>query len=364
MTAVHAGFAATYAQAREKFLAAAAKQGAAIQHDVLTSHRGCQGEELAIDAALLGHGDASSLLLISSGTHGIEGFCGSGAQVALLSDDALVREIAACDVAVLFVHAVNPYGFSWLRRANEDNVDLNRNFRDFAQPLPVNAEYARLHPHILPPTWPPAAEHEAVLHGYIARHGIAGLQAVISSGQYQFADGLFYGGNRPAWSNARIRALLREHGRERRRLAWIDFHSGLGPQGHGEKIYAGHDDARELARARAWWGADVTSFHEGSSVSAALTGAMYVAAYEECPGIEYTGIALEFGTVPLPEVFGALRAEQWLHNHPGSPLAQRAAVNAAMRRAFYSETAEWQDAVVNQGRTAVLAALTNLRMVR
>ena len=28
------------------------------------------------------------------------------------------------------IHALNPFGFAHLRRANEDNVDLNRNFVD------------------------------------------------------------------------------------------------------------------------------------------------------------------------------------------------------------------------------------------
>lgn len=27
------------------------------------------------------------------------------------------------------VHVLNPYGMAWLRRVNENNVDLNRNFR-------------------------------------------------------------------------------------------------------------------------------------------------------------------------------------------------------------------------------------------
>lgn len=29
---------------------------------------------------------------------------------------------------MLFIHAVNPYGFAWRRRVNENNVELNRSF--------------------------------------------------------------------------------------------------------------------------------------------------------------------------------------------------------------------------------------------
>jgi hypothetical protein len=58
-------------------------------------------------------------------------------------------------VAVLYVHALNPYGFSHIRRATHENVDLNRNFHDFSKPLPVNEAYRELHPLLLPDQWPP-----------------------------------------------------------------------------------------------------------------------------------------------------------------------------------------------------------------
>jgi hypothetical protein len=103
-----------------------------------------------------------------------------------------------------------------------------------------------------------------------------------------------------------LRSVLRRHATERDRLGWIDIHTGLGPRGHGEKIYAGRDIASDVARAREWWGAEVTSFFDGSSSSARLTGIVTDAVPVECPGVEYTAIALEYGTVPLLDVLQAL----------------------------------------------------------
>ena len=54
-----------------------------------------------------------------------------------------------------------------------------------------------------------------------------------------------------------LRDLLRRHAAPRKRLGWIDLHTGLGPSGHGEKIYAGPDDTTVLSRAKRWWGGDV-----------------------------------------------------------------------------------------------------------
>jgi len=133
-------FAQTYAEARGKFIAAAEAAGLDVfghAHPML----GRDGEALAMDVALEGRRDAHSLLLVSSGCHGVEGFCGSGVQVALLRDAAWRALLHESGVAVLYLHALNPYGFSWWRRVTHEGVDLNRNFHDFSQPLPANPAY-------------------------------------------------------------------------------------------------------------------------------------------------------------------------------------------------------------------------------
>ena len=97
---------------------------------------GLEGETLAMDVALDGAADAQKLLIVSSACHGAEGFCGSGVQVFALHDEAWRQHAREAGVAVLYVHALNPYGFSHLRRVTHENVDLNRNFQDFDKPLP------------------------------------------------------------------------------------------------------------------------------------------------------------------------------------------------------------------------------------
>ncbi|MDP3082723.1 MAG: M14 family metallopeptidase [Rubrivivax sp.] len=354
-----AGFAQSYAQAREKFIAAA--DGAGIDvHAHAHPMLGRDGEVLAMDVARFGAADAQRLLLVSSGCHGVEGYCGSGVQVALLSDPAFHEQARAAGVAVLYIHALNPYGFSWWRRTTHENVDLNRNWHDFSQPLPHNAAYDELAHLIVPPTWPPSAQVEAAIAAYAADHGERGLQTAVSAGQYQHPEGLFYGGHNPTWSQQTLRHVLQEQGRQCERLAWIDLHTGLGPNGHGERIFAGRDDAQAIARARAWWGPEVTSIYDGSSASARLVGLMWLSVYEECPQAQYTGIALEYGTQPMREVIDALRADQWLENHPEADDEQRLAIKRRLRDAFYTDTDDWKRQVVEQGLDAAGQALRGL----
>ena len=352
-------FAQSYAEARTKFLAAAGAAGLAVE-----SHAhplpGRDGEALAMDVARFGPADAQAVLLISSACHGVEGYCGSGVQNALLADGGFHAAAQAAGVAVVYVHALNPYGFSWWRRVTNEDVDLNRNWQDFSRPLPHNAAYDAIASLVVPAHWPPTAENEAALAAFAAQHGPRGLQTAITAGQYAHPQGLFFGGQAPTWSQLTLRRVLQAHGTRCARLGWIDLHTGLGPSGHGERIFACADDAAALARARGWWGADVTSIYDGSSASALLSGLMWNAIYQECPQAEYTGIALEYGTVPMADVVQALRAEQWMQLHPEAPAEARAAVKQRFRDAFYTDTPAWKQQIVAQAHEAALQAVAGL----
>jgi hypothetical protein len=356
-------FSATYAQARDKFLAAAREAGLPVEsHE--HPERGRDGEALAMDVVRDGPHDASRLLILSSACHGVEGYCGSGVQVAALRDAAWRAQARERGVAVLYIHALNPYGFSHLRRVTHENVDLNRNFHDFSQPLPVNEAYRELHPLLLPASWPPSPDNEAAIGQYIAKRGEPAFQAAITRGQHEFDDGMFYGGRAPTWSNRTLRGVLRKHGEGARRIGWIDVHTGLGPSGHGERIYAGRDDDAAVARARQWWDgggqSPVTSIYDGSSSSAFLTGLMWTSIGDECPQAEYTGIALEYGTLPVLETLQAVRAEQWLHKHPEAAPELRSAIKAQMLAAFYTDTDAWREAILAQAGDALRQAATGL----
>lgn len=352
-------FAQSYAAARDLFLAAAEAADLDVEshaHPLL----GRDGETLAMDVVREGPRDAAGLLILSSACHGVEGFCGSGVQVALLRDPAWHRAVADSGVAVLYVHGLNPYGFSWWRRVTQENVDLNRNFHDFTKPLPSNPAYDEIAALLVPSRWPPAPEVDAALQRFIAERGLRAFQTAISSGQYDHPEGLFFGGRNPTWSHVTLRHVLQDHGRRCTRLGWIDLHTGLGPNGVGERIFACRDDAAALRRARAWWGPDVTSIYDGSSTSPLLKGLMWIVAYEECPQAEYTGIALEYGTMPLTEVMDALRADQWLENHPEVGAPQRESIKRRLRDAFYTDTDAWKARVLEQAFDAARQGLAGL----
>ena len=358
-----ASFSQTYAEARDKFLTAAEAAGLDV-YSHLHPMLGRDGEALALDVVRDGPADASALLLLSSACHGVEGFCGSGIQNLLLADTDLRRQAHEAGVALLYLHGLNPYGFSWWRRTTQENVDLNRNFQDFSQPLPLNPAYDDIAHLLVPETWPPSDAVRLALADYPQQHGLPAFQRAVSGGQHRYPEGLFFGGHNPSWSQQALRQVLRDHGQQCTRLGWIDIHTGLGPSGFGERIFAGRDDAAAVARARDWWGGvdggAITSIYDGSSSSAPLTGLMCNVAYQECPQAAFTGIALEYGTLPFEQVLDALRADQWAENHPEAPPAQRMAIKQQLRDAFYTDTDAWKQQVLAQGVAAAQQGVAGL----
>lgn len=338
-------FPTDYFDGRERFRALASRADFFLESHEHPLKKGPRGEALSCDVARLGPSDAKRVILISSGTHGVEGFCGSGCQAELLSSDLL--EGLPNDTAIVLVHALNPYGFAWLRRTNEDNIDLNRNFVDHSVPH-VNPGYDEIHDWLVPPDWdgPARTAADASIDAYIADRGLRAFQVAMTGGQYNHSDGLFYGGKAPAWSNLTWRSLLRKHCAGADQVIGIDIHTGLGPRGVGEVICVTSEV--EYLKAKALFGEDVTWTGEGEAVSAQVGGSLLHAAHEEIGTERLVMIALEYGTYPIPETLEALRAETWLVARGNPESEQASKIKQSLKDAFFIDEPDWKLAVTTR----------------
>ena len=86
---------------------------------------------------------------------------------------------------------------------------------------------------------------------------------------------------------------------------------------------------------------DVTSLHDGSSVSAELTGDWLGAVDGYMGSTEVTSVAIEYGTVDPITVLQSLRADAVLHGHldPRSEFA--ASIRSQVRAAFIDDDPAW-----------------------
>ena len=355
-------FSESYAEAREKFLDAAREAGA-VTNSFTLGVRGPDGGELATDVAWLGAADAPRVLTTVSGVHGVEGFFGSATQAEWL------RRAKATplpkDTAALHVHAVNPYGFAYLRRTNEENIDINRNWIDFDQALPENALYEELSADLCPADW--SAETQAAtgarLSAWIGRHGFPAFQKAVSSGQWLHAQGLFFGGVAPSWSRNTLTHIIESKLKSATRVCIIDFHTGLGPYGYAEPIIGRPVADAAFARTRAWIGAAAKSLYGDGSASAEIKGDSMSVLPTLLPRAVVDAVALECGIRPINEVALALRADAWLHAHGNLSSPAAKPIKSMIRAAFHSDDPLWQGMALGQGLAACKAALCGMGMV-
>ena len=189
MRATDRYFSPDYQTARKRFSEAVVAGGGALDSLTLPA-TGPAHEELAIDIGWFGASNPRRVLVHSCGVHGVEGFAGAAIQLQWL--DQGVAALPA-DAAVALVHLLNPFGAAWLRRVNENNVDLNRNFswprrgHDDA----AAREYAALDV-LLNPQSPPRADFFYARAAWlVCRHGMKKLRDTVIGGQTVNARGLF-----------------------------------------------------------------------------------------------------------------------------------------------------------------------------
>lgn len=355
-------FADDYRSARQRFTGAVAVAVGDFDRHAHPTHRGPDGELLFMDVCRIGPRDARRVLVITSGAHGIEGFSGSAVQTAWLRSGIGARLPADC--ALLLVHAVNPWGFAHEQRVTEEGVDLNRNFVDFDRPLPANPGYAALHPALCVEHWVDAEIDAAfaAMDGFRLQHGEQAFSDAFNGGQHEHADGVFYGGTRPQWSNRVFREVLRWHvAPHAEHAALVDFHTGIGP--YGEPFFVNFDAAGTAACARAqrWWGERAVN-RAGSThqAFARYSGLLIDAFAQELPRAQHTRTVVEFGTYERRRQQRAALSLMWLRRHPDAAPALADPVRRAYREAYHPSDPAWRRAALRSGLEICESALVGL----
>ncbi|MFO0987085.1 MAG: DUF2817 domain-containing protein [Alphaproteobacteria bacterium] len=360
-------FSTDYATSRARFLRALETAGGTHLASHENSCKGPAGEALFTDIARVGPANAKKLLILVSGTHGIEGYSGSGCHAAWLASGLFARQ-AGPDTAVLFIHAINPFGFAWGRRTNEDNVDLNRNFIDHAKPRPANADYEAIAEHVDPVDWGDAAaraKHNAAIAKFLQRETHDVLCKAMHGGQYVNPKGTFYGGTAPVWSNRIFRAAVAEHAAHAEHICIIDYHTGGGPFGFVDHFV---DDDRDglsgEAKSRHWWNhatviAEDKAKH-GKDAQSETPGNLFYSVPEIVPGKRYTLGLVELRTGEAKTGVDAIRAENWLFHHGDIDSEEGKAIRAEVRERFYPASDVWRAMVLRQSHTLIGEALAGL----
>lgn len=354
-------FAASYSEARSKFLDAARASGAQLAHYHHPGAQGPQGEALYLDAATLGDPGAPNVMVIGSGTHGIEGYAGSAAQSAWMLDGGAKRIPEG--TALVLLHAHNPWGFAHGQRVTEENVDLNRNFVDHTKPYPANPGYAELHAGITPENWDEASISGvfSALDAFRNSHGEQAFSDAFNGGQYSHPDGLFFGGQRAQWANRAFRNAVRAHAGHARRAGIIDLHTGIGAFLDHVFLCFHQPGSPAYERARAWWGERAVNRQGSTHKALAHYSGLLVDAFQaELPQAETTAVVIEFGTRTRAEMQRATISLPWLRRYEAHARELARKVRADYVEAFYPSEPQWREAVLAQSRVFIDQAVAGI----
>jgi hypothetical protein len=354
-------FSEDYATARGRFREAASQLGWTLEaHSV--SATGPDGEDLTLDVALSPAGEAGRALVVSSGVHGVEGFLGSAVQLGLL--ERWARQSAPSEQCV-FLHGINPFGFAWLRRFDENNVDPNRNFL-----LPgeryegSHADYARLD-QFLNPQRPPSRWEPFLLKALwtIVRYGMPTLRQAVAGGQYEFPQGVFYGGAEPSRSHEILRENMERWLQGSRSVVHLDFHTGLGPHTECKLLIDYTLSEQQRDRLTEWFGAGSFESCDASNIAYDTRGGIgrWCVASDFAP--DYLFACAEFGTYSPVRVLAGLRAENQAHHWGSSSSASTVRAKRRLKELFCPSSPTWRSRVLEKSLDLVDRSLRGLASV-
>lgn len=335
-------FSPDFATARQRLLAAAKQRGWDVQSFVRASP---DKADLWTDFIRIGATNPLRLFVLSSGLHGVEGCAGSAIQLQLVNNWES-DQLHSSDVAVLLIHALNPFGFAHDRRTDQANVDLNRNFllpgESYAGAHP---HYAELDPFLNPSPWPRnEIPFELQALGKAIRYGFRGLELAVTQGQYEFPQGLFYGGSHRRETVEFCEQHVLPELQAADSVLHFDVHTGLGRFGTDLLMLDVPLSAEEL---------QVLQSMTSGRVSQSTNPAHYVARGSLTHWIRhYVPQALsacwEWGTLRPVKVLAALRAENAAHHASDLTIEQQRLVKNRMRHTFCPPSNRWQHKVLTR----------------
>jgi hypothetical protein len=300
--------------------------------------------------------DSLNLLIISSGVHGAEGFVGHAVQQLFIR--RFLTEELLKNTGVLLIHGVNPFGFKYGRRVTENNVDLNRNSPSTSSLYEtVNPGYPEVYDLINPQE---KADKSTVGNRFffvkaineIRKASMPVLRQAVLQGQYQYPEGLYFGGFNPEPQIDSLRNIIGSFSHPYGKILALDLHTGYGERGklhffpnplEGEK----REKLEALFEGYTidWGNSDDFYTITGDFVS-------FIGALNE--GKEFYPMLMEYGTLNSQTTMGSLKSihimilENQGHQHGFASAQDSIEVKSDLLEMYYPISESWRNYVLAQ----------------
>lgn len=343
-------------------------RGIAVEYDTYAID---ESDDLYIDNIYLpATSETTNLILLTTGVHGMEGYIGS---VML---DVFFEEIYPTlnteNTGILIVANVNPYGMKYMRRYNENNVDLNRNFiEDWENfDLSSNKEYPKVDSFLQPEgKMGNAFWHEVAFYLSLAKEaltvGAGTISDALLTGQYEYAEGVYYGGNGDEKSTTYLKGVFAEClDGSYDNIIHIDIHSGYGPR-YNMVIFNSVQDPTTEAEAKAMFGYDyiiATDSDDFYETFGDTTDYFYRLARAKGSDKELYSTCFEFGTIG-DGFFDSILSlkytvdENRQHWYPTDNAITEEMVKENYYELFYPTETEWREKTIVDFKDALTGVL-------
>ena len=314
--------------------------------------------------------EKKNLIVLTTGVHGMEGYIGS---VML---DVFFEEIYPTldteNTGILVVANVNPYGMKYMRRYNENNVDLNRNFiidwNGFD--LSSNKDYPEVKEFLQPEgKIGNAFWHEAEFYLNLAKEaltkGADKVSDALLTGQYEYPQGVYYGGNGDEISTAYLKGVFNDClDGEYENIVHIDIHSGYGPR-YNMVIFNSVYETMTEAETKEAFGYDYVISYDSESFYATTgdtTDYFYRLAESKESEKDLFSTCFEFGTIGDSFMDSILSLkytvdENRQHWYPTENKIASEIVSENYAELFYPTEKEWREKTVADFKTAAEGVL-------
>lgn len=228
-------FSDTYEESRGRFIDTLPLIRQVFPDAELFSHKLAGDEDLTIDLISSTPLRKDRVFILTTGLHGIEGYTGAAIQQLFIRD--YLQRLQPESTGLLLVHAINPWGMKHRRKVNGNNVDLNRNFNQFAHEFDIqsNPSARKLEKLVYPQKpvnagWYDRTAFILQVLGAVIRLGKKDFMAGSLMGQYCFPDGIYFGGETWQEETILMMDLFQKTLAEYPQVLHLDMHTGYGPR--------------------------------------------------------------------------------------------------------------------------------------
>ena len=311
-----------------------------------------------------------NLVVITTGVHGMEGYI--GAVMLDVFFDEVYPTLDAEDTGVLVIANINPYGMKYMRRNNENNVDLNRNFildwdnfdRSTNKDYPEVKDFLQPEGKIGNAFW-----HEVGFYLNLAKEaltkGADKVSDALLTGQYEYDKGVYYGGNGDEKSTAYLKDVFDDClDGDYENIVHIDIHSGYGPR-YNMVIFNSVYETMTEAETKKAFGYDYVISHDSESFYATTgdtTDFFYRLAESKDTEKELFSTCFEFGTLGDSFMDSILSLkytvdENRQHWYPTENKTAKEVVKENYNELFYPTEKEWREKTVEDFKVAAEGVL-------